>query len=85
MHDGTYMKFHKLAQDWDPQDRLSAVNAIQRARGRNEILTGLLYVNTDFDDLHDTLETSRTALNQLTEEDLCPGNLVLEDINAGLR
>ncbi len=85
MHDGTYMKFHKLAQDWDPQDRLSAVNAIQRARGRNEILTGLLYVNTDFDDLHDTLETSRTALNKLTEEDLCPGNLVLEDINAGLR
>ncbi|MEX0882766.1 MAG: 2-oxoacid:ferredoxin oxidoreductase subunit beta, partial [Cyclobacteriaceae bacterium] len=85
MHDGTMMKFHKLAPDWNPEDRLSAFNAMQQARVRNEILTGLLYINTEFGDLHQTLGTSDTAFNQLTEKELCPGTEILNEINEGLR
>lgn len=85
MHDGTLMKLHKLAPEWDPEDRLSAVNAMQQARVKNEILTGLLYINTEFGDLHQTLSTSNTAFNKMTEKELCPGNHALEEINAGLR
>jgi 2-oxoglutarate/2-oxoacid ferredoxin oxidoreductase subunit beta len=83
MHDGTYLHLHKLARDWNPQDRISAANALQQARAKGEILTGLLYVNTEFKDLHGTLNTSRTPLNKLTERELCPGSEALAEINAG--
>ncbi|MCX6353077.1 MAG: 2-oxoacid:ferredoxin oxidoreductase subunit beta [Bacteroidetes bacterium] len=85
MHDGSYLELHKLATDWNPQDRISASMALQQARAKGEILTGLLYVNTDYHELHETLGTTLTPLNELTEKDLCPGAEALSDINAGLR
>lgn len=85
MHDGSTLALHKLAQNWDPENRISAASALQEARAKGEILTGLLYVNTDFHDLHNTLGTSMKPLNAMDESDLCPGNSVLQDINAGLR
>jgi 2-oxoglutarate ferredoxin oxidoreductase subunit beta len=85
MHDGSYLHLHKLAKDWDPTNRISAASALQKARANGEILTGLLYVNTDFKDLHATLNTSKKPLNTLTEKELCPGSEALADINAGLR
>jgi 2-oxoglutarate/2-oxoacid ferredoxin oxidoreductase subunit beta len=61
------------------------VNALQQARSKNEILTGLLYVNTEWNDLHGTLNTHQTPLNKLKEEDLCPGDEALKEINDGFR
>ncbi len=85
LHDGSLLQLNKLATDWDPEDRLSVVNALQQARVKNEILTGLLYVNTEWNDLHGTLKTCKTPLNKLTEKDLCPGSSTLESINFGFR
>jgi 2-oxoglutarate/2-oxoacid ferredoxin oxidoreductase subunit beta len=85
MHDGSFIHLEKLNKEWNPQDRISAANALQQARAKGEILTGLLYVNSDYPDLHETLETCSTPLNQLKEDVLCPGSKVLEDINGGLR
>lgn len=85
MHDGSDLQFSKLAQSWDPEDRFSAVNALQQARAKSEILTGLLYVNTEFKDLHGTLNTSQTPLNRMSEQELCPGPAVLEEINRKFR
>lgn len=85
MHDGSYISLNKLAQDWDPLDRLSAMNAVQNARAKGEILTGLLYVNPDCSDLHQMLQTSDRPLNTLTKSDLCPGSEMLKEINADLR
>ncbi|MFO7822394.1 MAG: 2-oxoacid:ferredoxin oxidoreductase subunit beta [Cyclobacterium sp.] len=85
LHDGTTMRLHKLAPEWDPEDRLSAVNALQQARAKNEILTGLLYINTVFGDLHDILNTTDRAFNTLAEKALCPGEEQLQTINAGFR
>jgi 2-oxoglutarate ferredoxin oxidoreductase subunit beta len=85
MHDGSDIKLNKLGQEWDPEDRFSTVNALQQAQAKGEILTGLLYVNRSFKDLHGTLNTSQTPLNQLTEKELCPGPAVLEDINGTFR
>jgi 2-oxoglutarate/2-oxoacid ferredoxin oxidoreductase subunit beta len=85
MHDGSYLHLHKLAKEWDPTNRISAAGALQKARAKGEILTGLLYVNTEFKDLHATLNTSKKPLNTLTEKELCPGSAALADINAGLR
>lgn len=85
MHDGTTIRLNKLAKDWDPADRMSAVNAIHNARSRGEILTGLLYMNEDHDDLHGLLKTSTTPLNSLSEDRLCPGGDELRKLNASLR
>jgi len=85
MHDGSYLHLHKLAKEWNPKNRISAANALQQARAKGEILTGLLYVNTDFKDLHGTLNTSRKPLNKMTEKELCPGTKALAAINAEFR
>ncbi len=85
MHDGSVLRFNKLKQDWDPQDRFSAMAAVNDATQRGEILTGLLYVDPQSQDLHEIINTVRKPLNSLTEKDLCPGNVALEKINESLR
>jgi len=85
MHDGSMIQLHKVAEDWDPLDRQSAMNAVLNAKAKNEILTGLLYVNPDSHDLHHLLQTTNKPLNTLTKEELCPGSEMLKEINADLR
>ena len=85
LHDGSFLQFNKLAHDWDPEDRLSAINAVQNAKLKNEILTGLLYINPNAEDLHSMINTSLKPLNSLTKEDLCPGSEVLKSINKDWR
>lgn len=85
MHDGSHLKLQKISEEWDPLDRISAASALQKARANNEILTGLLYINSSYHNLHDTLETSKKPLNSMTEADLCPGADKLNSINLSLR
>jgi 2-oxoglutarate ferredoxin oxidoreductase subunit beta len=85
MHDGSVVQLHKLEQQWDPQDRLSAINAMQKAKAKNEILTGLLYINEDSRDLHTIINTADKPLNTMVEAELCPGNEKLKALNASLR
>ena len=85
MHDGSDLQLHKLAKEWNPEDRISAINAVKTATAKHEILTGLLYIDRNTKDLHDLIKTTDTPLNKLTKDELCPGNEVLKDLNAGLR
>lgn len=85
LHDGSIVQLHKLAPEWDPRDKLAVVQRIYKARANQEILTGLLYIDPNTQDLHDIIGTVATPLNELMEEDLCPGSGALEDINRGLR
>jgi 2-oxoglutarate ferredoxin oxidoreductase subunit beta len=85
MHDGSIIQLHKLAKDWNPLDRVSAINAVQTAKAKNEILTGLLYMNPDSTDLHEIIQTSDRPLNVLTQSELCPGSAILEGINNSFR
>lgn len=85
MHDGSVLQLNKLAKDWDPMNRQSVANAMMIAKSKGEILTGLLYMNQNTEDLHNTIQTNDRALNSLTKKDLCPGNEILKTINAELR
>ncbi|MXV14108.1 2-oxoacid:ferredoxin oxidoreductase subunit beta [Hufsiella ginkgonis] len=85
MHDGTFIRLEKLAAHSNPYNRLTAITALQVARMKNAILTGLVFLEPDPTDLHETLDTSEVALNKMTETDLCPGKQELENINASLR
>lgn len=85
MHDGSDLKLSKVAKDWDPHDRLSAINAIKHAQARAEFLTGLLYIEDDTADLHQIIGTTDKPLNTLREDVLCPGNDALQILNQSLR
>jgi 2-oxoglutarate ferredoxin oxidoreductase subunit beta len=85
MHDGTSIHLHKLAKDWDPLDRISAANAMMKARAKGEILTGLLYLDEDSRDLHELIQTSEAPLNSLSKSQLCPGTPALAKLNDSLR
>jgi len=85
MHDGSWLRLHKLSQEWNPDDKLSVINALQKSHIANEILTGLLYINNETKDLHTLLDSTDTPLNQLDETTLCPGIDVLEEINNDYR
>jgi len=85
MHDGSILNLNKLDHSWDPLDRISAANAMLRSREADEILTGLIYVNAEQENLHEILGTSKKPLNKMTEKELMPSNDQLQKINAGLR
>ena len=83
-HDGSVLRLRKLAEGYDPGDRLAAMTHIAAHEARGEILTGLLYVNAAADDLHAHLKTVDVPLNQLSQKELCPGAATLAGINAEL-
>jgi len=85
LHDGSALQLQKLHQGWNPQDKVSAMNAIQSAKEKGEILTGLVYIEPNTNALHDVLNTTKTPLNTLKEDVLCPGVDALEVLNESLR
>ncbi len=85
LHDGSNIYLHKLNQDFDVQDKLAVVTALHEGRSKNEILTGLLYVDSTQPELNDNLNTTEVPLNELTELELCPGVEKLAEINGGFR
>jgi 2-oxoglutarate ferredoxin oxidoreductase subunit beta len=85
MHDGSVVRLHKSAEEYDMEDPQAALNALAEHSAAGKVLTGLLYVNRNGDELHDVLDTTRRPLNTLTQEELCPGSRFLGSINAGLR
>jgi 2-oxoglutarate ferredoxin oxidoreductase subunit beta len=58
---------------------------LQERQSVGEIVTGLLYVDPESQDLHDHLHTAPTPLNRLGDEALTPGSGALDAINAALR
>jgi 2-oxoglutarate/2-oxoacid ferredoxin oxidoreductase subunit beta len=84
-HDGTVLRLHKLAEDYDPRDRIAAMNFIQQRHARGEVVTGLLYVDAQAGDLHQHLNTCARPLNRLLAADLSPGRAALDKINTALR
>lgn len=85
LHDGSLLHLRKLDEDYDPTDRITALGHVQKALSQGDVLTGLLYVESDSADVHDMLETADVPLNSLTEQDLCPGETQLASINDSFR
>jgi len=85
LHDGSHLQLHKLESEWNPEDRMSAITALQKTKINGEILTGLIFIEPESKDLHHVLNTVDTPLNQLTAKELCPGSVALEELNAELR
>jgi hypothetical protein len=85
LHDGSTLALRKLDADYDVHDRLGAMTFQQLHAAKGQIVTGLLYVALEAEDLHGHLNTVEAPLNALGENDLCPGAAALEKFNASLR
>ena len=84
-HDGSVLRLRKLAPDYDPCDRISALTYLQQRHAAGEVVTGLLFVEADHGDLHAFLDTVDSPLNGLGEAELCPGPDILARYNASHR
>ncbi|MGE4073124.1 MAG: 2-oxoacid:ferredoxin oxidoreductase subunit beta [Lysobacterales bacterium] len=84
-HDGSILRLRKTAPDYDPRDRIGAMNFIARHQAEGEVVTGLLYVDPEARDFHQHLQTVSTPLNRLGTAELCPGAEALAKINERLR
>jgi len=84
-HDGSMLRLRKLLPDYNPHDRIAAMNYLQERQAAGEVVTGLLYVDEEPSDLHMHLNTVEKPLNALDESELVPGAAALEKFNASLR
>jgi 2-oxoglutarate ferredoxin oxidoreductase subunit beta len=81
-HDGSVLRLRKLHAEYNVHDRIAAMNYLQERKAVGEIVTGVLHVDPDPEDLHAHLDTVETPFNRLAERDLCPGAEALEKFNA---
>jgi 2-oxoglutarate/2-oxoacid ferredoxin oxidoreductase subunit beta len=84
-HDGSVLRLRKLHDDYDSSDRIGAMNYLQQRHAAGEVVTGLLYLDSEAGDMHASLNTVDTPLNELAEKELIPGAAALEKFNASLR
>ncbi len=85
MPDGSTLRLRKLRDDYDPRNRVTAMDTLMRMNEKGEIVTGLLFLDDDPSDCHEILGTVDEPLASLGEAELCPGSERLETINAAFR
>jgi 2-oxoglutarate ferredoxin oxidoreductase subunit beta len=84
-HDGSTLVLRKVNADYDVHDRVAAMNFLHQHAAQGQIVTGVLFLDREAEDLHQHLNTTDMPLNTLSEKELCPGAAKLEEINASLR
>jgi len=80
MHDGSRLRLRKLEEDYDPTDRIEAVKRLMEAHDRNEVLTGIFYINTKAPTFLDMLNMTDQPLATLPESVVRPGREVLQQV-----
>ena len=85
MHDGSRLRLHKLEADYDPTNRIEAVRRLLEAHEKQEVLTGVLYVNPKAPTFIDLLNLTEHPLATLPESVTRPGREVLEQCMEELR
>jgi 2-oxoglutarate ferredoxin oxidoreductase subunit beta len=85
MHDGSRLRLRKLEADYDPTNRIEAVRRLMEAHENQEVLTGVLYVNTKAPTFIELLNMTDQPLATLPESLTRPSRTVLEQCMEELR
>jgi 2-oxoglutarate ferredoxin oxidoreductase subunit beta len=85
MHDGSHLRLRKLDHNYDATEKIKAIQAIQEAHARDEVLTGVLYVNPKGKDFLQLLNTVEEPLATLPQERVRPPKSALDAIMEELR
>jgi 2-oxoglutarate ferredoxin oxidoreductase subunit beta len=85
MHDGSRLLLRKLEEDYDPTNKIRAITRLNEAKEKDEMLTGVLYVNTQTPTFLDMLNMTEQPLATLPTSMVRPGPEVLEQVMEELR
>ena len=85
MHDGSSLRLRKLHEDYDPTNKANAVHTLMEAHENNEVLTGVLYIDTTKPTFIDLLNVVDEPLGSLPESMTRPPKSALEALMANLQ
>jgi 2-oxoglutarate/2-oxoacid ferredoxin oxidoreductase subunit beta len=86
MHDGSRLRIKKLGNDYDPTDKMRALGYLHEASQKQEVLTGILYLDSARENFIELLGLENQApLASLGDEKTRPSREALEEIMEALR
>ncbi len=85
MHDGSHVRLKKLAEDFDPTNKMEALRVLDEASRKGEVVTGLLHLDTTRPDFIQLLNLDDEPLALLPESKLRPPESALQEIMEELR
>src|SRR6266567_2319417 len=85
LHDGSHMLLKKLEQTYDPTNKVEALRVLTEAHQKNEVLTGLFYVDTTRKNFLELLNTVDEPLATLPLERVRPSQAALDEVMEELR
>ena len=85
MGDGSTLRIHKLGKEHDPTDKLAALKLIHETESTEDVLTGVLYVNSKAENFMDMLNLVDQPLGTQPQAMTRPPREVLEKVMEELR
>src|SRR5271157_5186801 len=85
MHDGSALRLRKLEEDYDPTDKIRAITRLAQSQEAEEVLTGVLYLNTQAPNFIEVLNMVDEPLATLPESVTRPSRAVLDECMEELR
>ena len=80
LHDGSKVVFRKVDKDYDPTSRTAAFKFLRDSDRAGEIVTGLLYIDEESEDMHGLSGSVDQSLSKIPYEELNPGADVLASV-----
>ena len=85
MHDGSSLRLRKLREDYDPTNKAEAVRTLMEAQAKEEMLTGVFYIETQRPTFIDLLNVVDEPLATLPESLTRPPKAALDALMANLQ
>ena len=85
LHDGSYLSLKKIDKGFDCFTKAEVIRYIESHKAKEQIVTGLLYLDPNSGDMHDALETTDKPLRDIPYKDLTPSAEDLDMINKSHR
>ena len=85
LHDGSHLRLRKLLEDYDPADKANAVRTLMEAQEKDEVLTGVFYIDAQRETFIDQLNLVDDPLATLPESLTRPPKSALESLMANLQ
>jgi 2-oxoglutarate ferredoxin oxidoreductase subunit beta len=85
LHDGSVVRLHKVAADYDPTNRTAVWSYLHEHQRSGEIPMGLLFLDEGGTEMHAGAKTVKQPLSQVPFQELCPGSAALRKLQDAYR
>ena len=85
MHDGSHLYLRKVAEDYNPSDKMAAIRLLHETASRGEFATGVVYIAPDQENFLDSMSMVEKPLAFLGEGETRPPKAVLDELMESLR